>query len=97
MDNRTDMQRVIVAFLIIILALGGIAFVGCLAMPAGSFPGLGAVLAIMALGITCLLCYPLVFAYWLVSGRTTGMRDLLILHSVVSAGFVIWYLMMVFG
>ncbi|WP_159426427.1 hypothetical protein [Pseudomonas sp. Os17] len=51
----------------------------------------------MALGITCLLCYPLVFAYWLVSGRTTGMRDLLILHSVVSAGFVIWYLMMVFG
>nr|BFD42514.1 hypothetical protein FFPRI1PSEUD_40130 [Pseudomonas sp. FFPRI_1] len=97
MDNRTDVQRVIVAFLIIIVTLGGIAFVGCLMSPPGFFPSLRTALAIMALGVTCLLCYPLVFAYWMVSGRTRGMRDLLILHSVVSGALVTWYLVLIFG
>lgn len=97
MNDRTDVQRVIVAFLIIIVALGCIAFVTSLTISGGFLPGLGTALAIAALGITCLLCYPLVFAYWMVSGGTIGMRDLLILHSVVSAGFVIWYLVLVFG
>ncbi|MGC5703025.1 hypothetical protein J4P02_22730 [Pseudomonas sp. NFXW11] len=96
MDNRHDAKRVIVAFLIIIVALGSIAVITCLANPPGQFPSLLNGLAVIALGLTCLLCYPLVFAYWIVSGRTTGMRDLLILHSVVVAAFIGWYVAILF-
>jgi|SRR5476649_346136 len=96
MENRLDIQRVIVAFLIIITVLGGIAFFGCVASPPGFFPGIRIALAIIALGLTCLLCYPLVVAYWIVSGRPTGIRDVLIIHTVVLGAFVVWYLVVFF-
>lgn len=96
MDNQLDAQRVIIAFLIIIACLGGVAFVGCLASPPGFFPGIRIVLAIIALGVICLLCYPLVVAYWIVSGRPIGIRDVLIVHTVALAVFVVWYLVIFF-
>ncbi|NBF04003.1 hypothetical protein GV819_17085 [Pseudomonas sp. Fl5BN2] len=96
MENQFVVQRVIVAFLIIIVALGSIAFIGCLASPPGFVSGIRMMLAIMALGLTCLLCYPLVITYWIVSGRPTGIRDLLIVHSIVLGGFVVWYLLLLF-
>lgn len=96
MDNQLDAQRVIIAFLIIVASLGGIAFVGCLASPPGFFPGLRVALAIIALGLTCLLCYPMVIAYWLVSGRPTSVRNLLIIHTVALGVFAAWYGVIVF-
>ncbi|MGZ0703055.1 hypothetical protein [Pseudomonas piscis] len=93
MENRLDAQRVIVAFLVIIVTLGGIAFVGCLASPPGFFPVLRIALAIIALGFTCLLCYPLVIAYWVVSGCPRGVRDILIIHTAALGAFAVWYLM----
>lgn len=96
MDNQLEAQRVIVAFLIIVGALGAIAFVGCLASPPGFFPSLRIVLALVVLGVTCLLCYPLVFAYWIVSDRPTGVRDILFIHTAVLGAFAVWFLLAVF-
>lgn len=96
MDNQLEAQRVIVAFLIIVITLGGIAFVGCLASPPGFLQGLRLILALVALGLTCLLCYPLVFAYWIVSDRPTGVRDILIVHTAVLGAFAVWFLLAVF-
>lgn len=96
MDNQLDAQRVIVAFLIIVATLGGIAFVGCLASPPGFLPGIRIMLAIVVLGLTCLLCYPLVVAYWIVSGRPRGIRDLLIVHTTALGAFAVWCLMIFF-
>lgn len=96
MDNRLDAQRAIVALLIIVITVGGIAFVVfLLGSSAGFLPGIGSTLTIVTLGLTCLLCYPLVFAYWWVSGRPIGLRHFLIVHGMVLAGFVTWYLMLV--
>lgn len=96
MEYQTDAQRMIIAFLIIVASLGAVAFIGCLASPPGFLPGLRFVLAMAVLGVTCLVSYPLVIAYWLVSDRPIGVRDLLIVHTVALSGFVAWWVMVYF-
>ena len=96
LDNQLDAQRVIIALLIIVASLGAVAFIGCLASPPGFLPGLRMVLAMAVLGVTCVFSYPVVVAYWLVSNRPIGVRDLLIVHTVALGGFAAWWLMVYF-
>ncbi|AIC21885.1 hypothetical protein EY04_24130 [Pseudomonas chlororaphis] len=93
MDEREVAQRFCSICAIIIAIVGVGISLYCLSSPPGFFSGLPAMLAIIALVITNLLCFPLVLAYWLLAYRPSGVQTLLFLQILGFVLFGLWYVL----